>query len=375
MKITMLELFHISIPFMKPYKLSKVYGTVYDAEAVIVKIHTDEGITGYGEADPMPPFTDDSPAGVMVAIRDYFGPRLLNEDPRRIALLSAKMDQLMHGNYTAKGAVDMALYDILGKERSTPLYALLGGLYQTKIPLLWPLGSGSPEEDIQQIDEKMVEGYRTFMLKMGSLPIAEEVKRIKAIRDHFGSDIHVIVDVNQGWEVAEALEFISALRGYSLDFIEQPISRWNVRGLRSIRERSAFPISADESLISIHDAVMLIREEAVDIFSIKVSKNAGLSRTKKIAILAEASGMKCLVNSMLEFGISQAASLHLGCTMPNLLDCGHCYMSTLRLSDDVTDFSNRIRDATARLPDGHGLGIRIDHKKIEKYSKGYLKVA
>ena len=288
MKITMIELFHVSIPLMKPYRLSKVYGTICDAEAVIVNIHTDEGIIGYGEADPMPPFTEESPAGVMAAIRDYLGPHLLSEDPGSIALLGAKMDMLMHGNYTAKGAIDMALYDIVGKERNIPLYALLGGIYRSEIPLLWPLGSGSPEEDMQQIDEKMGEGYRTFMLKMGSIPIAEEVKRIKAVRDRFGSDIHVIVDVNQGWEVAEALEFISALKDYRLDFIEQPIARWNVKGLRRIRETSAFPLSADESLISIHDAVTLIQEQAVDIFSIKVSKNGGLSGAKKIGILAEA---------------------------------------------------------------------------------------
>ena len=374
MKITMLELFHVSIPLMKPYKLSKVYGTISDAQTVIVKVHTDEGIIGYGEADPMPPFTEESPAGVMVAIRDHLGPCLLNEDPRSISLLGAKMDQIAYGNPTAKGAIDTALYDIVGKERNAPLHTLLGGVYRSEIPLLWPLGSGSPEEDIQQIDEKLRGGYRTFMLKMGSLPIADEVKRIKAIRNHFGSDIHVIVDANQGWEVAEALEFIAALKDYRLDFIEQPIARWNVKGLKRIRERSGFPLSADESLVSIHDAVTLIQEQAVDIFSIKVSKNGGLSGAKKIAVLAEASGIKCLVNSMLEFGISQAAALHFGCTTPNLLDCGHCYMSTLRMSDDVTDFSSQGKDATARPPEGGGLGISVDSEKIERYSKGYAKI-
>jgi len=374
MKITMFELFHVSIPLIKPYRLSKVYGTVSDAQAVIVKIHTDEGIIGFGEADPMPPFTEESPGGVMVAIRDYLGPCLLNEDPRRISLLGEKMDQVMYGNPIAKGAIDIALYDILGKERNSPLYALLGGVYRSEIPVMWPLGSGSPEEDTQQIDEKLREGYRTFMLKMGSLPIADEVERIKAIRNRFGPDIHVIVDVNQGWEVPEALEFVSALKGYRLDFIEQPVARWNVRGLKRIRERSPFPLSADESVISVHDAVTLIQEQAVDIFSIKVSKNGGLSRAREIAVLAEASGIKCLINSMLEFGVSQAAALHLGCTTPNLLDCGHCYMSTLRMSDDVTDFSSQVKDATARPPEGGGLGISVDSEKIERYSKGYAKI-
>jgi len=374
LKITCLELFRISVPFAIPYKLSKVYGTIHDAQAVVLKMHTDEGLVGLGEADPMPPFTDESPAGAMTAIREYFAPCLLGKDPLSVPALETKLDQAMYGNHTAKGAISMALYDILGQARDVPVHTLLGGKFASEIPINWGAGSGAPEEDIRIIENKLSEGFHSYMLKMGSLPIEHEIKRVRAVTDHFGPQIHLVVDANQGWQVWETLAFIQGLRDRRLVFMEQPISRWDLNGLKRIHAASHWPVSADESLVSTHDALMLIQEQAVDVFSIKVSKNGGLTTAKKLAVLAEAAGFKCFMNSMLEFGITQAASLHLGCTMTNLLDCGHAYGSPLRLSDDVTNYSEWVSNGRVKVPEYPGLGIRLDDKKLKKYTKDYLEV-
>ena len=105
-----------------------------------------------------------------------------------------------------------------------------------------------------------------------------------------------------------------------------------------------------------------------------VSKNGGLSKARKIAATADAFGLKILMNSMLEFGITQAASLQLGCVLPNLLDMGHAYMSVLRMSDDITDFGQNISQATVTVPSGNGLGVRVNEEKLKKYTKDYLKL-
>ena len=122
------------------------------------------------------------------------------------------------------------------------------------------------------------------------------------------------------------------------------------------------------------DAADLIRNDAADAFSIKVSKNGGLSKSLVVARTAEAFGIRCLMNSMFEFGITQAASLQLGCTLNNLLDCGHAYMSVLRMSDDITDFGNNIANAVVTVPDGPGLGVTIDEDKLQKYTRDYLTI-
>jgi muconate cycloisomerase len=174
--------------------------------------------------------------------------------------------------------------------------------------------------------------------------------------------------------VAETLEFLDGIGRNRPDLLEQPINRYDISGLKRIHRQAACLLSADEGVASTQEATTLIRDQAVDAFSIKVSKNGGLSNARKIAATAEAFGLKILMNSMLEFGITQAASLQLGCVLPNLLDMGHAYMSVLRMSDDITDFDQNISRATVTVPTGAGLGVRVNEAKLKKYTKDYLKI-
>jgi L-alanine-DL-glutamate epimerase-like enolase superfamily enzyme len=374
MKITGLELFHISIPFAKPYKLSRVYGTRYDAEAVILKVHTDEGIIGLGEADPLNPFSDETPASVMVVTRDMIAPHLLGQNPLRISALESHLDLMVHGNLLARGAVNMALFDIAGKAHKLPAHMLLGGLYQDKLPLLGSIGSGTPDEDADAIQKLIEDQYKTIMIKMGALPIDAEIKRMIAAHDKFSDRIQIIVDANQGWTVAETMHFIDGIGNRRPALLEQPIDRHDIDGLKRIHRRAACLLSADEGVASTHDAAALIRARAVDAFSIKVSKNGGLSKARKVAETADAFGLKILMNSMLEFGITQAASQQLGCVLPNLLDMGHAYMSVLRMADDITDFAKNISRSVVTVPSEPGLGVALNEDKLKKYTKDYLKV-
>jgi len=374
MKINGLDLYQISIPFAEPYRLSKIYGTLHEAKAVIVKINTDEGLVGLGEADPMIPFTDESPESVMVVIRDIIAPRILGQDPRQLTQLETSLDHLVHGNFTARGAINMALYDILGKAIDTPVYQLLGGLCHDRLPLLLGIGSLDLEQSIVAIEGLRNKGVTTIMLKMGKMSIADEIKRFIGIREHFGKNIKLVVDANQGWDLFETLEFIEGIKGYHLDLLEQPIERRNLGGLKRIREHLACPLSADESLVEAEDAAVLIREQVVDVFSIKVSKNGGLDKSKLIAQMAAGFGLKCLMNSMLEFGITQSASLHLGCTLANLMDCGHAYGSVTRMSDDISDFDRNISGGIVTVPSGPGLGVNLKEDKLKKYTVAHVKV-
>jgi muconate cycloisomerase len=374
MKITGVELFHISIPFAQPYKLSRVYGTRYDAEAVIIKIHTDEGVAGIGEADPLNPFSEETPATVMVVTRDLIAPHLMGQNPLHIPALESHLDMMVHGNLLARGAVNMALFDIAGKAHNLPAHMLLGGQYQDKLPLLGPIGSGTPEDDASAIQKLIQDEYRTVMIKMGALPIDDEIKRMIAAHQKFSGRIKIIVDANQGWTVAETIRFMEGIGHNRPDLMEQPINRHDIDGLKRIHRRAPCLLSADEGVASVREATTLIRAQAVDAFSIKVSKNGGLSKARKIAEIAGAFGLKILMNSMLEFGITQAASLQLGCVLPNLLDMGHAYMSVLRMSDDITDFAKNISRSVVKVPSEPGLGVALNEEKLKKYTKDYLKI-
>ena len=374
MKIQTIDIYALSIPFRVPYRLSKVYGTVTDNHAIVVRLRTEGGLTGWGEANPLPPFTEETPSGVVDLLREVIGPALIGVDAGNIARCRRLIDECVPGNPAAKGALDMALHDLAGKAVGRPVHALLGGALVDELGVLWPIGSGTPEDDRALVDEKRAEGYRTFMVKMGAQPVEAEIERIAALTERYHPDIQFIADANQGWRAAEALRFVDGVNRYPLTLIEQPVDRHDHAGLKRIRAASLAPVSADESVFSVEQAAELARERAVDAFSLKVSKNGGIVPTRAIASLAAANGMSCLMNSMLECGITQAASLQLGCTLGNLIDCGHAYMSTLRLTDDFTDFGDLVRDGRVRVPDQPGLGIAVDEAKVEALALAHARV-
>ena len=374
MKVIRIQAKHVAVPLAQPYVLSKRYGTVTEAQAVLVQVHTDQGIVGVGESNPMPPFTAETWGSVFAAIEHHLGPVLLGADPRDIAAHNVVFDSLLSGNLLAKGALDVALWDILGQSLSAPVHQLLGGAVRREVPLLWPFGSGTPEQDVERIAAKMKEGYRTFMIKMGALPIEVEIQRAQAIEKAYGGQIRVNMDANQGWDVAQTLAFMEGTRDCRIDFVEQPLpveQGW-ANGL--LRARATHPLSADEGLQTMAQAAALAGSHAVDVFSLKVAKNGGISRSRDIAALARGFGISCLMNSMIELGVSQAAVLHLAAAIPNLLDCGQCLMSTLRLADDVTDFSKCIESAVAKVGDAPGLGVTLDTKKLARYTRDQLEI-
>ncbi|MEM8744778.1 MAG: enolase C-terminal domain-like protein [Pseudomonadota bacterium] len=368
MRITKITGVHISIPLAVPYKLSRVYGTVADAHAVVVIVETDNGLTGYGEADPHPPFTADTAPGTIEAIRDHLGPLLLGTDPREINRLEGKMDACLEGHLMAKGALDMALFDISGKGYGAPVHALLGGKVRETILLSYPLGSGSAEEDAEVIEERRKLGFRSFMAKMGRNPIEQEIVRVEDLTDRYSGKIHLVADANQGWSEEEADALVCGARGSMLELVEQPVAAANIEGLRRLKAKSTIPISADESVVSEQDALRLACMEAVDVFSVKASKNGGVTKARRIIAIADTAGLQYRMNSMLEFGVTQAALLHLGAVSRSLIPSGHAYMSTLRMADDFTDFRARLDKGYAHISDEPGLGVRVDDAKLAKYA-------
>jgi len=370
-KLRRLLVDRIQVPLVKPYRLSRVYGTLCNADALIVRLETDTGLVGIGEADPQPPFTEETTGGVVAALRDFAWPAIRGEACGEIAAIMDRLDETLPGNTMAKGAIDMALHDLLGKALGVPVSRIMGGARRATLPVLWPLGDGTAEEDIPIMEPRREQGFGTFMLKMGAGSVAADIKRVRALSEYYGEGVKLIPDANQGWTRSDAMRFARATADVPLVMIEQPTHRSDPEALGLVRRVAGAPISADESVQSFGDAKQLVAAEAVDVFSIKVSKNGGLTGSRRIAELARSHGIRCYMNSMIEFGVSQAASLQLAVTLPNLVDAGHAYMSTLRLEDDVTNFSEFVGAGEVNLPDAPGLGVSLSEEKLERYGVGH----
>lgn len=360
------QVFEVQAAFATPYKLSKAYGTLASTRAVLLKLTDADGMQGWGEANPMQPFTTESPREAARTLKDTLLPALLTAEFHSPGHADRVLDDLLADHLCAKGAVSMALLDLMGKRLNAPASTLLGGAIRVCLPVLWPLGTGTAEDDMAVIDERAAQGFSSFMLKMGSAPPRDEIRRVAVLEARYGDRLALIADANQGWSRDEAHEFLAGVRGSRLAFVEQPLEKADVDGMALLARASALPISADESLTSLDEAARIASLGAARVFSIKSSKNGGPLRAQRIANLAQGFGIRCYMNSMLEFGITQAASLQHAVTIGNLVDAGHAFMSTLRLAEDPTNFSSFVRDGFVHLPDAAGLGVQVDESHVRR---------
>ena len=357
------RIYRVSIPLITPYHLSKVYDVITHSEVVVVELIAD-GVSGWGEADPGGVmFTGDTCDDVMA----YY------TQGGASTLRGMKLGELISGvapvgiRGATKSAINVAAYDLVGRLTDTPVWKMLGDKHHQALPSLWPTSSGTVEQDMQVIGEKYDIGYRTFMLKMGSNPVEEDIARAHEVYEQTPDDVRLMVDANQGWTFDEATAFMRQTADVPLALIEQPIAAADYGRIHELRALAPNPISVDESLQSLADAERIIEARGADIFSVKISKNGGLTEGLAICRLAAENGVRIMMNSMIELGITQAAALHLGCVSPNVVDFGHAFMSVQRTSDDITDFADWKNRGTVSLPDNPGLGIMVSRDKIDQY--------
>lgn len=363
MKITRVDVWPLRVPLARPYHLSKLYGTLTHSDAVLLRLTLANGVTGWGEADPGGiNFDGETSESVAATLRKRI-PQILGLDVGE--WVETGKGREYQG--AAAAAIDVACYDALARAKQIPVYQLLGQQRVNKIPLLWPTSSGSADDDLAIIHEYHAQGFNTYMLKMGDRAISDEVTRVHDLTGRLPGKVRVMVDANQGWSREEALTFARETASLPIILIEQPVTASDYEGLKMMREVAGCPISVDESIQKPDEVAAIIDADAADVFSIKISKNGGLGNSLSIANRVRDARKRVLMNSMIELGVTQAASLHLGCTLDNLMDCGHAYMSTLRMADDVTDFSSWIDRGVAHLPDAQGLGVNISIQKIQQY--------
>ena len=350
------------------YKLS--YGIITEVFPILLRLQDRDGVVGWGEANPQQPFTDENADDVIRVLQSDLLPIVDSTEDPLPAAIDDLLDEIDPGkNLLAKGAVTIALLDIQAKRAAVPVAKLLGKPLRTSLQVSHPLNNGSVEDDIAVIDAKMKEGYVDYMLKMGTSPIPQEIERVKALEKRYGDRVRFKADANTGWSRDQAREFLAGVAGCRLAYVEQPVDKHDSEGMEQLAEiarASGQVLSADESLTSTASAMELIQRRAAGVFSIKITKNGGPLRAKRLIDLAKENGISIYANSMLEGGITQAASLHLAVTTENLLDIGHSFRSVLRLEGDCTNFASFIQGGIVHLPDGAGLGIAVNEEQVRR---------
>ncbi|MCI4445948.1 MAG: dipeptide epimerase [Candidatus Aminicenantes bacterium] len=363
MKIKKIEIYNFDIPLISPFRIA--IGTMYAANDVLVKIITDSGLYGIGEACPFPPITGETQEGNIAAAK-AIREMLLDKDPLSIEGIIDSIGNIVHSNPSAVAAYDMALYDLLGKAAGLPLYKLLGG-YRSSFETDLTTGLNTPEKMVESVKESLAQGYRQIKIKVGEDPDLD-VRRVQLVREAIGPEVPLRIDANQGWSVPQAISTLRRLEPFRIQFVEQPVKASDLAGLKKVQEQSPVPVMADESLFSPADAIKLVKEGACEYFNIKLMKAGGILNSLKIAHVAAAANMQCMVGCMLETKLGLTAASHLVASQKNIIFADLDGNSEHKVDPVVGGI--KVEKGTIYLPEEPGLGCDIDPaflKKMKQY--------
>jgi L-alanine-DL-glutamate epimerase-like enolase superfamily enzyme len=370
MQITSIETFPTRIPIKPERRMISALGRHDVSDYLLVRVETNEGVCGVGEATVTPCWSGETVWGAHALIRDFLAPALVGADPLDVIELNLRMDAVAVDNWFAKSAIEMAAWDIAGIFQQRPVYELLGGACR---PLVirsrFSLGAYSPELSAERAVERVRAGFDTIKIKVGTDP-EQDIARVQAVRQAVGKDIHLTIDANGGWNFDQALKSLEQLESCKIELVEQPLPRRNFSELKLLRERTGCRILADESCFDEIEARELILQGCCDALTLYPGKNGGILKAQRIAQLAAQYEIPCTIGSNLEWDVATAAMLHLVIATPNINveqipgDClGPFYHESsivhqpLKIDGPLTTMNN--------VP---GLGVSVDWDRVSRYT-------
>ena len=340
-------------------------GVVTESRKVIVKISTDTGISGFGEASSFPAYgggTADAVIGAMAVYR----PHLMGVDPFNHAKIAKTLKALVAEERLARAAVNVALHDIVGKSLSQPIYNLYGGKVRESVDVFLILAGESPEQVADNARQAMEDGFRVVKVKAGFEAIEATIAKIEAVRRVVGAGLDITVDANQSWLVKEAIANIRQMEPFDLQSVEQPVAARDIDGMATVTGAVGVRIIADESVWDVEDALHLIKARGADVLSIRVSKAGGITDARSILELAHSAGLPCILGSMLETDLGISAALQTAASVNCTLYASA--LSHYQLYDaSLLEQPLRQEGAALHIPTGPGLGVTVSEEAINRY--------
>lgn len=357
----------LELPTIRPHHLSMT--TMRTQTLVLVQVVCDDGVIGLGEGTTIGGLTygPESPEGIELTIRRYLAPLLLGRDAREVRPAISAMAQQVRGNHFARSAVEMALWDAQGQRLGMPISELLGGRMRATVPVAWTLASGDTGRDIEEAEQMLAaRRHRDFKLKIGVRPVREDLAHVEAIARALGDRATVRVDVNQAWDEITARFGMAALQDAGVYLVEQPVPVHRTDALARLSALFTVPVMADESLHGPTDAFALARAGAANVFAVKLAPSGGLLAAMQVAGIAEAAGLGLYGGTMLEGGVGTVASAQVFSTFSRL-DYGTELFGPLLLTEELLETPLTYRDFELVIPDGPGLGVRLNPECVERH--------
>jgi len=379
MKIKSIEPIAVSLPMKKPVQMSGE--TIARADNVLLRVESEDGVVGWGEAASAPVMTGETTASMMAAV-EHMTPGLLRRSADDFTGAAAAMDARLYGNSGAKAAIEIALHDLVGRATNRPLYELLGPRKRSRMPVLAVVGSADAAADLREARDRWAAGYRAFKIKVGlgsPQADAERTRTICMALKSAGEVCLVSADANQGFNVEDAIAYVRAVGDCGLDFFEQPVDAHDLDGIyfetmARVAAASRVPIGADEGIHSRDDIARHHERNAAHGVSLKAIKLGGLRAVLEASRLCERLGMKVNISCKTgESSVASAAAAHVAAVAP-AIDWG-LTVTNLGLAEDVALEPLAVEHGHVDAPKRPGLGIEVDERRVRRRQQEFKRVA
>jgi muconate cycloisomerase len=361
--IKSVEAFGIQLPLNKIVLMAGVELRV--VETLLIRIEAENGLIGWGEASSAPTHGGASLADMLKSFHDEMHSFLIGKNVLELSGLTYQLNRLAKNAKSTVAAVDVALFDLLGKHLGVPVHVLLGGAKRHQVPPLWLIGNSSIEKDLIEADKKWHDGYRFFKLKLGVKSLDDDIALTMAMREKFGSSLQMCSDANMGMNLEQATRYVQAVKDTGLAYLEQPLHKKDLAGTQALVKVSPIPIGLDESVTSVDD-ILQAAKDGLQGVSLKTLKLGGLSGVISAGHICEAFGLQInLASKMAETGIGAAALLHLSAVLPNVnwgVSPTHLY-----LAQDVVSHQDTPTNGFFEISSAPGLGVMVNEEVIQQH--------
>ena len=315
MKISKISVYKVDLPLYEGSYNWSGGKSVEIFDSTVVRIETNEGITGHGEVCPLgpvylPAYAEGARAGIQI-----LAPSLIGENPLELGKINRHMDTTLKGHPYVKSAIDMACWDILGQTTGQPVCNLLGGRYGDDFLLYRAISQESPESMAGKVAGYRAEGYRKFQLKVGGDP-ETDIERIRAVSSELQRGDVLIADANTGWLMHQATRVVRAVKDIDV-YIEQPCETFEE--CYSIRKLTDHPFVLDENIDGLPILLRANSMQAMDVVNIKISKFGGLTKARQARDLCVSLGIAMTIEDSWGGDIITAAISHLAHSTPKEL--------------------------------------------------------
>ena len=369
--IESLDVFPVALPSLRSFAVSggSVTTAGQPSVRVLVKLTSSDGTAGWGEATPMPAWTYETAESITTTIANYLAPVTVGESAWDLDGLTRRFDRAINRGFTigaplAKSAVDIAMWDLIGRHVGVPLGHLWGQRRLERISLAWIVAGQSPGEAADAVTEGSELGYEAFKIKIGLHDLDQDIAVVAAVREA-SPDASLWVDANQSYTVDTAIIASRRLADLQVEAFEQPLPANDVVGLRRLVEVSPIPVALDESLRHPSDLATFVRLGAVDVAIAKVQRSGGLTLSRRLCSLAEDAGVRLMGSGLTDSDLGLAASLHLfsafGIDTPVDLN-GRQFVDSAYVGAATVE----VETGDAWVPTGPGLGVEVDEDAVRE---------